>query len=60
MLEENEFNSHGILNGPAFDPNLISPTLPPIPQFTLPPGPTSLTGAIGSAPNINFRAEKID
>ncbi|OPA38150.1 exosporium leader peptide-containing protein [Bacillus cereus] len=29
MSEENEFNSHGILNGLAFDPNLISPTLPP-------------------------------
>ncbi|MET7018946.1 collagen-like triple helix repeat-containing protein [Bacillus mycoides] len=48
MSEENEFNSHGILNGAAFDPNLIGPTLPPIPPFTVPPGPTGPTGITGS------------
>ncbi|EOP20029.1 exosporium leader peptide-containing protein [Bacillus toyonensis] len=75
MSEKNEFDSHEILNGAAFDPNLIGPTLPPIPPFTLPTGPTGPTGitgetgltgptgetgATGPAPNINFRAEKID
>lgn len=42
MNEENEF-----LNGAAFDPNLLGPTLPPIPAFTLPTGPTGPTGVTG-------------
>ncbi|PGV95812.1 hypothetical protein COD86_11565, partial [Bacillus cereus] len=29
-----------LLNGAALDPNLIGPTLPPIPSFTLPTGST--------------------
>ncbi|MGN4447634.1 exosporium leader peptide-containing protein [Bacillus cereus group sp. MYBK79-1] len=32
MSEENEFNSNEILQGVAFDPNLIGPTIPLIPQ----------------------------
>ncbi|PER42338.1 exosporium leader peptide [Bacillus thuringiensis] len=39
MNEKNEF-----LNGTAFDPNLLGPTLPTIPLFTLPTGPTGPTG----------------
>lgn len=42
MNEENDF-----LNGAAFDPNLLGPTLPPIPAFTLPIGPTGPTGVTG-------------
>lgn len=42
MNEENEF-----LSGAAFDPNLLGPTLPPIPAFTLPTGPTGPTGITG-------------
>ncbi|WP_240520394.1 exosporium leader peptide-containing protein [Bacillus thuringiensis] len=42
MNEENDF-----LNGAAFDPNLLGPTLPPIPAFTLPTGPTGPTGVTG-------------
>ncbi|EJQ96297.1 exosporium leader peptide-containing protein [Bacillus cereus] len=30
MSEKNEFNSHEILQGAAFDPNLIVPPLPPV------------------------------
>ncbi|KFN02169.1 exosporium leader peptide-containing protein [Bacillus clarus] len=44
MSEENEFDSHEILNGAALDPSLIGPTLPPTPPFTLPSGPTGATG----------------
>ncbi|WP_155893698.1 exosporium leader peptide-containing protein, partial [Bacillus sp. GeD10] len=33
-----------ILSGPALDPNLIGPTLPPTLSFTLPTGPTGNTG----------------
>ncbi|WP_301290797.1 exosporium leader peptide-containing protein [Bacillus sp. 1813sda1] len=42
MNEENEF-----LSGAAFDPNLLGPTLPPIPAFTLPTGPTGPTDPTG-------------
>ncbi|MRS24710.1 exosporium leader peptide-containing protein [Bacillus sp. RIT694] len=42
MNKENEF-----LIGAAFDPNLLGPTLPPIPPFTLPTGPTGSTGPTG-------------
>ncbi|MEI4650195.1 exosporium leader peptide-containing protein [Bacillus cereus] len=42
MNEENEF-----LSGAAFEPNLLGPTLPPIPAFTLPTGPTGPTGITG-------------
>ncbi|AJH80269.1 exosporium leader peptide-containing protein (plasmid) [Bacillus thuringiensis] len=42
MNDENEF-----LSGAAFDPNLLGPTLPPIPAFTLPTGPTGPTGSTG-------------
>lgn len=42
MNDENEF-----LIGAAFDPNLLGPTLPPIPAFTLPTGPTGPTGETG-------------
>ncbi|WP_242256857.1 exosporium leader peptide-containing protein, partial [Bacillus cereus group sp. BfR-BA-01403] len=31
----------------ALDPNLIGPTLPPIPSFTLPTGDTGPTGPTG-------------
>ncbi|WP_346817880.1 exosporium leader peptide-containing protein [Bacillus paramobilis] len=47
MSKENEFNSHEILPGAASDPNLIGPTLPPIPSFTLPTGATGPTGPTG-------------
>ncbi|MCU5107449.1 exosporium leader peptide-containing protein [Bacillus cereus] len=41
-----------ILHGTALEPNLIGPTLPPIPPFTFPTGPTGIgitgpTGATG-------------
>ncbi|HHL0974448.1 TPA: exosporium leader peptide-containing protein [Bacillus cereus] len=36
------------LHAAAFDSNLIGPTLPPIPSFTLPQGPTGITGATGT------------
>ena len=36
-----------ILHGPALEPNLIGPTLPPIPPFTFPNGPTGITGPTG-------------
>ncbi|MES5893446.1 exosporium leader peptide-containing protein [Bacillus cereus group sp. RP43] len=42
MNEKIEF-----LSGSAFDPNLLGPTLPPIPPFILPTGPTGPTGATG-------------
>lgn len=42
MNKKNEF-----LSGAAFDPNLLGPTLPPIPAFTLPTGPTGPTGSTG-------------
>ncbi|MGG5742163.1 MULTISPECIES: exosporium leader peptide-containing protein [Bacillus cereus group] len=47
MSEENEFDSHGILNSAALDSNSIGPTLPPIPPFTLPSGPTGATRITG-------------
>ncbi|HDX9614822.1 TPA: exosporium leader peptide-containing protein [Bacillus toyonensis] len=40
MSEKNEFDSHEVLNGSAFDPNLIGPTLPPILPVILPTGST--------------------
>ncbi|MGW5956079.1 exosporium leader peptide-containing protein [Bacillus mycoides] len=52
MSEKNEFDSHGILNGAAFDPNLIGPTLPPISPFTFPTGPTGITGVTGPTGEI--------
>ncbi|OPD41742.1 YncE family protein [Bacillus thuringiensis] len=48
MSEENEFESHEILSGSAFDPNLIGPTLLPIPPFTVPTGSTGPTGSIST------------
>lgn len=42
MNEKNEF-----LSGAAFNPNLLEPTLPPIPTFTLPTGPIGPTGSTG-------------
>ena len=47
MSEKNEFESHEILYGSAFDPNLIGPTLLPIPPFTFPTGSTRSTGPNG-------------
>ncbi|MEW9597757.1 exosporium leader peptide-containing protein [Bacillus toyonensis] len=35
------------LHGAAINPNLIGPTFPPIPSFTLPTGPTGATGPTG-------------
>ncbi|MBU5220573.1 exosporium leader peptide [Bacillus albus] len=40
MSEKNEFDSHEILNGAAFNTNLIGSTLPPILTVTLPTGST--------------------
>ncbi|WJX08422.1 exosporium leader peptide-containing protein [Bacillus cereus] len=36
-----------LLSATALDPNLIGPTLPPIPSFTFPTGPTGPTGSTG-------------
>ncbi|WP_277998093.1 exosporium leader peptide-containing protein [Bacillus thuringiensis] len=36
-----------LLNAAALDPNLVGPTLPPIPSFTFPTGPTGQTGPTG-------------
>ncbi|PGK42363.1 YncE family protein [Bacillus thuringiensis] len=47
MSEENEFESHEILYGLAFDPNLIGSKLPSIPPFTFPTGSTGSTGPTG-------------
>ncbi|PFA55332.1 exosporium leader peptide, partial [Bacillus sp. AFS054943] len=48
MAKENKYNSKEILYGAAFDPNLIGPTLPPPPTFTIPTGPTGATGVTGA------------
>ncbi|HHT7187467.1 TPA: BclA C-terminal domain-containing protein [Bacillus cereus] len=40
-------NSDESLSAGAFDPNLVGPTLPPVPPFTLPIGPTGPTGPTG-------------
>ncbi|WP_227496337.1 YncE family protein [Bacillus cereus] len=47
MSEKNEFESHEILYGLAFDPNLIGSKLPSIPPFTFPTGSTGSTGPTG-------------
>ncbi|MGN4561960.1 exosporium leader peptide-containing protein [Bacillus cereus group sp. MYBK5-2] len=39
--------SNELLSATALDPNLIGPTLPPIPSFTFPTGPTGSTGPTG-------------
>ncbi|WP_276565667.1 exosporium leader peptide-containing protein [Bacillus thuringiensis] len=44
MNEKSEF-----LSGSAFDSNLLGPTLPPIPSFTLPTGATGPTGVTGGS-----------
>ncbi|PEC98263.1 hypothetical protein COD79_26635 [Bacillus cereus] len=36
------------LVAPALNPNLIGPTLPPIPSFTFPTGPTGAIGPTGT------------
>ncbi len=38
----NGLNPDESLSASAFDPNLVGPTLPPIPPFTLPTGPTGI------------------
>ncbi|WP_368907063.1 exosporium leader peptide-containing protein, partial [Bacillus wiedmannii] len=41
MFNKNEIQkTNGILQANVLNPNLIGPTLPPIPPFTLPTGPT--------------------
>ncbi|WP_141553533.1 exosporium leader peptide-containing protein, partial [Bacillus thuringiensis] len=48
MFDKNEIQkTNGIFQTNALTPNLIGPTLPPIPQFTLPTGPTGPTGGTG-------------
>ncbi|WP_429790970.1 exosporium leader peptide-containing protein, partial [Bacillus toyonensis] len=47
MTRENEFDSHNTLHGAALDPNLIGPTFPPTPTFTIPTGSTGNTGPTG-------------
>ncbi|WP_269800672.1 exosporium leader peptide-containing protein [Bacillus cereus] len=47
MSEKNEFESHEILYGSVFDPNLIGSKLPSIPPFTFPTGSTGSTGPMG-------------
>ncbi|OTW73302.1 hypothetical protein BK727_08100 [Bacillus thuringiensis serovar roskildiensis] len=42
------FDKNKILQANAFNSNLIGPTLPPIPSFTLPSGPTGGTGPTGA------------
>uniref|UniRef100_UPI0005CE429B exosporium leader peptide-containing protein n=1 Tax=Bacillus cereus TaxID=1396 RepID=UPI0005CE429B len=36
------------LSAATFDSNLVGPTLPPIPSFTFPRGPTGSTGPTGT------------
>ncbi|WP_346426550.1 YncE family protein [Bacillus thuringiensis] len=48
MSEKNEFESHEILYGSAFNPNLIGSKLPPIPPCTFLTGSTGSTGPTGS------------
>ncbi|HFK1724260.1 TPA: exosporium leader peptide-containing protein, partial [Bacillus cereus] len=40
-------NLDGFISAGALDPNLVGPTLSTIPSFTLPPGPTGITGPTG-------------
>ncbi|OTY38129.1 hypothetical protein BK742_23060 [Bacillus thuringiensis serovar pingluonsis] len=50
MMENRKGLKHNeIINARAFDPNLVGPTLPPIPSFTLPAGPTGATGTLSTA-----------
>ncbi|MEF7658681.1 exosporium leader peptide-containing protein [Bacillus thuringiensis] len=48
MSEKNEVESHEILYGSAFNPNLIGSKLPPIPPCTFLTGLTESTGPTGS------------
>ena len=41
------FDKNEMFQANALNPNLIGPTLPPIPSFTLPTGPTGGTGPTG-------------
>ncbi|WP_276567464.1 exosporium leader peptide-containing protein [Bacillus sp. 196mf] len=53
----NDFICDECLSASTLDSNLIGPTLPPIPAFTLPTGPTGDTGPTGSTgaiPTNNF------
>ncbi|WP_353767572.1 exosporium leader peptide-containing protein [Bacillus fungorum] len=45
------------MSSAALNPNLIGPTFPPIPSFTLPTGPTGNTRTTGPVPQSAFRAE---
>lgn len=47
MSEKNEFESHEILYGSTFNPNLIGSKLPPIPPCTFLTGLTGATGPTG-------------
>ncbi|WP_243821153.1 exosporium leader peptide-containing protein [Bacillus thuringiensis] len=67
MSRKDRFNSPKIKSEISISPDLIGPTFPPIPSFTLPTGntgptgdtgPTGNTGPTGPTFNINFRAEK--
>ncbi|MEC2910623.1 exosporium leader peptide-containing protein, partial [Bacillus thuringiensis] len=41
MFDKNEIKKiNEALQANALDPNIIGPTLPPVPPFTLPTGPT--------------------
>ncbi|ASZ69247.1 exosporium leader peptide-containing protein [Bacillus cereus] len=52
MSRKDRFNSPKIKSEISISPDLVGPTFPPIPSFTLP------TGITGPTFNINFRAEK--
>ncbi len=54
MSEKNEFESHEILYGSAFNPNLIGSKLPPIPPCTFLTGSTGSTGPTGSISTNRF------
>lgn len=67
MSRKDRFNSPKIKSEISISPDLVGPTFPPTPSFTLPTGitgPTGNTGATGDTGptgptfNINFRAEK--
>ncbi|MFV5913212.1 exosporium leader peptide-containing protein [Bacillus cereus] len=45
--DSKRFNPDDFISAGAFDPSLVGPTLPPIPAFTLPSGPTGSTGPTG-------------
>lgn len=44
---QNQFNANKFVSADALNPNLVGPTLPPPPPFTLPTGPTGSTGSTG-------------